>query len=191
MLFGTMVYGFINSAILALVAMGFNMTFGISGVANFAYGAIYIFSGFLTWILLNSLGVPYLLSVLLAVLCSSTLGLFMYYAVIVRVKGLALSEVMATFGTGDAKVTAGGIGEALITTFLGLMVAIPIIMVHGVLKSLARTRLGQVEGLALAMINGTTEIEKKPTEGVGERSSQSEDDEVDEDLADDILIEPA
>ncbi len=102
MLAGTLVYGFINSAVLALVALGFNLTFGISGVANFAYGALYIFSGFLTWILLNSLGLPYLLSVAAAILCSGLLGLVIYYVVILRVKGLALSEVMATFGLGLA-----------------------------------------------------------------------------------------
>ncbi|MFP4037212.1 MAG: branched-chain amino acid ABC transporter permease [Desulfobacteraceae bacterium] len=102
MLLGTLVYGFVNSSLLALVALGFNLTFGISGVANFAYGAIYIFAGFLTWILINSLGLPYLLSVVLAVLCSSLVGLLMYYIVILRVKGLALSEVMATFGLGLA-----------------------------------------------------------------------------------------
>jgi len=66
MLVGTLVYGFINSSILALLAMGFNLTFGISGVANFAYGAVYIFAGFLTWIGLNSFGFPYLVSVLLS-----------------------------------------------------------------------------------------------------------------------------
>jgi branched-chain amino acid transport system permease protein len=102
MLAGTLVYGFVNSAILALVALGFNLTFGISGVANFAYGALYIFSGFLTWILLNSLGLPYLVSVAAAILCSGLLGLIIYYVVILRVKGLALSEVMATFGLGLA-----------------------------------------------------------------------------------------
>ena len=102
MLLGTLVYGFINSAILALVAMGFNLTFGISGVANFAYGAIYIFAGFLSWILLNTLGIPYLLSVLGAVMCAALLGIVIYYVVILRVKGLALSEVMATFGLGLA-----------------------------------------------------------------------------------------
>ncbi len=102
MLLGTLVYGFVNSSLLALVALGFNLTFGISGVANFAYGAIYIFAGFLTWILLNSLGLPYLLSVGLAVFCSALLGLLMYYVIILRVKGLALSEVMATFGLGLA-----------------------------------------------------------------------------------------
>lgn len=102
MFLGTLVYGFINSTILALVALGFNLTFGISGVANFAYGALYIFSGFFTWILLNSLGLPYLVSVVSAVIVTGLLGLAMYYVVIIRVKGLPLSEVMATFGLGLA-----------------------------------------------------------------------------------------
>lgn len=102
MFLGSLVYGFINSSTLALLALGFNLTFGISGVANFAYGAIYIFAGFLSWMLLNSLGVPYLLAVVLSILSSSVLGLLIYYLVILRVKGLALSEVMATFGLGLA-----------------------------------------------------------------------------------------
>jgi branched-chain amino acid transport system permease protein len=97
-----LIYGFINSSILALVAMGFNMTFGISGIANFAYGAIYIFSGFLVWIFLNSLGLNYLVSIILAFLCAFILGYLMYKIVILRVRGLALSEVMATFGLGLA-----------------------------------------------------------------------------------------
>lgn len=102
MLLGTLIYGFVNSAILALLAMGFSLTFGISGVANFAYGAIYIFSGFLAWILLNSLGLPYLVCVLGAIFCAAVVGILAYYLIIVRVKGLALSEVMATFGLGLA-----------------------------------------------------------------------------------------
>ena len=102
MLLGTLTYGLINSCILALVALGFNLTFGISGVANFAYGAVYIISGFLTWILLNSLGFPYLLSVIISILCAGSVGLLMYYLIILRVKGLSLSEVMATFGLGLA-----------------------------------------------------------------------------------------
>ena len=34
MLTGTIIYAIINSAILALTAIGFNLTFGISGVAE-------------------------------------------------------------------------------------------------------------------------------------------------------------
>ena len=40
MFLGTVVYAVVNSVILALMAIGFNLTFGISGVANFAYGAL-------------------------------------------------------------------------------------------------------------------------------------------------------
>jgi len=102
MFIGSLIYGFINSSILALLAMGFNLTFGISGVANFAYGAIYILSGFLCWIFIHSLGLPYLVSVLLAILCAVVVGILIYYLIIMRVKGLSLSEVMATFGLGLA-----------------------------------------------------------------------------------------
>jgi len=102
MLVGTLIYGFVNSAILALLAMGFNLTFGISGVANFAYGAVYIFSGFSVWVILNTLALPYLVSVLIAILLAALMGLAIYYGVIMRIKGMPLSEVMATFGLGLA-----------------------------------------------------------------------------------------
>jgi branched-chain amino acid transport system permease protein len=102
MLLGTLIYGFVNSAILALLAMGFNLTFGISGVANFAYGAVYIFSGFSVWVILNSFALPYLISVLIAIVLAALMGLAIYYGVIMRIKGMPLSEVMATFGLGLA-----------------------------------------------------------------------------------------
>ena len=55
MFLGTVVYALVNSVILALMAIGFNLTFGISGIANFAYGSLYIFSAYTSWILLNLL----------------------------------------------------------------------------------------------------------------------------------------
>lgn len=98
----TLIYGFINSAILVLLAMGFNLTFGISGVANFAYGAIYILAGYLAWIFFHLLGVPYVAAVVLSVMVAGIIGAFMYRFIILRVRGLVLSEVMATFGIGLA-----------------------------------------------------------------------------------------
>jgi len=86
--------------ILALVAMGFNLTFGISGVANFAYGSLYIFAGFFTWILFNMLKIPYLFSVVLSVFCTACLGAMIYRFILLRVRGLSASEVIASFGIG-------------------------------------------------------------------------------------------
>jgi branched-chain amino acid transport system permease protein len=102
MLANTLVYGFVNSIILVLVALGFNLTFGISGVANFAYGALYIMGGLFTWIIFNSIGLPYLLSVLCSVVLTAAAGALMYRFILLRIRGMVLSEVIATFGIGLA-----------------------------------------------------------------------------------------
>ena len=102
MLAHTLVYGFVNSVILVLVALGFNLTFGISGVANFAYGALYIMSALLCWVFFNAIGLPYILAVLFAIAATAVAGALMYRFVLLRIRGMALSEVIATFGIGLA-----------------------------------------------------------------------------------------
>ena len=44
-------------------------------------------------------------------------------------------KAMALYGTGNAKAFSAGISEALITTAEGLIVAIPVLVIHGMLKS--------------------------------------------------------
>ncbi len=95
-----LIYGFINSVILALTALGFSLTFGISGVSNFSYGAMYIFAGFASWLLINKLALPFFVSAAIAVFLTALLGAAMYRFVLLRVRGLVISEVIATFGVG-------------------------------------------------------------------------------------------
>ena len=95
-----LVYGFINGVILALIALGFSITFGISRVANFAYGGFYILGGVLTWFFLMKLGLPYPLAAALAVLVVGAIGLLMYKVLLVRLRGLEMSEVITTFAVG-------------------------------------------------------------------------------------------
>ncbi len=102
MFLGTVVYAVINSVILALMAIGFNLTFGISGVANFAYGSLYVFSAYLSWMLLNWLGIPFFLAAVVSIAVTMILGALMYRFILLRVRGQALSEVIATFGIGLA-----------------------------------------------------------------------------------------
>jgi branched-chain amino acid transport system permease protein len=54
-----LVFGLFNSAILAISALGFSLTFGVSGIANFAYGAFFILGAFLCWGLSAYSGLPY------------------------------------------------------------------------------------------------------------------------------------
>lgn len=69
-------------------------------------------------------------------------------------------QAMALYGSGNQKNFTAGISEALITTAEGLIVAIPVLVVHGLLKSMVKAKFGAIEGSAIAIINGTTEREK-------------------------------
>ncbi len=102
MLTGTIVYAIINSVILMLMSIGFNLTFGISGISNFAYGALYILAAFVTYMLLQFVGLSYLVSALLSIVLTAILGALMYRFILMRVRGQVLSEVIATFGIGLA-----------------------------------------------------------------------------------------
>jgi len=100
MLPSIIIYGLVNSVILALTAIGFSLTFGISGVANFAYGGFYILSGFLVWMLLNYLKFPFILAIIVTIGVVGLLGFVTYWVILLRVRGIPLSEVIATFALG-------------------------------------------------------------------------------------------
>jgi branched-chain amino acid transport system permease protein len=100
----TLVYGLVNSVVLMLTALGFSLTFGLSGVANFAHGALYLLSGFTTWMLIHHLHLPYPVAALVAVTLVGLLGALIYRLVIMPVRGIALSEVISTFAVGVAIV---------------------------------------------------------------------------------------
>jgi branched-chain amino acid transport system permease protein len=97
-----LIYGVINSLSLTLMALGFTLVYGISRVPNFAHGALYVFAGFLTWIILNKLGIPYPIAILLALVLSAALGALVSEVVLVRIRGMEMSEVIATYALGVA-----------------------------------------------------------------------------------------
>ena len=54
-------------------------------------------------------------------------------------------QAMMIYGTGDPQLMAGGISEALVTTMLGLIAAIPLLILHSFCSSLARGVQGTLE----------------------------------------------
>lgn len=54
-------------------------------------------------------------------------------------------QAITLFGTGDPKLMAGGISQALVTTVLGLVVSIPLLLAHSVLTTRA-THLTKILG---------------------------------------------
>jgi len=63
-------------------------------------------------------------------------------------------QLITIFGTGDAKSLSSGISEALVTTAMGLCVAIPTLIFHGALSRMARRKLGLLEQISVAFVNG-------------------------------------
>lgn len=66
-------------------------------------------------------------------------------------------NVITVFGTGDPKLLAGGISEALITTEFGLIVAIPSLLLHALLSRRLKALLGEVEQISVSFLNGLPE----------------------------------
>jgi branched-chain amino acid transport system permease protein len=92
-----LIYGTINSVTLALYALGFALVYGVSRLPNFAHGALYVLSGFIAWSAVNTLGLPYLLSVVLAMLITALIGSAIYLLFLIRVRGMAISEIIASY----------------------------------------------------------------------------------------------
>jgi branched-chain amino acid transport system permease protein len=103
-LISTLVFGLVNSVVLMLTALGFSLTFGLSGVANFAHGGIYLLSGFLAWSLVHQLKLPFALAALATIVAAGALGALVYRFVLRPVRGIVLSEVISTFAVGVAVI---------------------------------------------------------------------------------------
>ena len=66
---------------------------------------------------------------------------------------IATFHVITLFGTGDPRLMAGGISEALITTMLGLCVAIPIMLAHTFLSRRVDHIVEDMEEKAVGLSN--------------------------------------
>ena len=95
-----LIYGTVNSVIFALVAVGFTLVYGVSRLPNFAHGALYVLVGFLTWSLVNDFKLFYPLAILISLGISALLGALIYRLVLKRLRGMATSEIIASFAVG-------------------------------------------------------------------------------------------
>lgn len=96
------IYGFINSINLTLMAIGFAVAYGVSRVPNFAHGALYVMCVCLTWLFFNRIGVNYGVAILMALGATTIGGVLIFQLILKRVRGMPFSEIMASFAVGMA-----------------------------------------------------------------------------------------
>ena len=66
---------------------------------------------------------------------------------------IATFQSITLFGTGNPAIMAGGISQALITTVLGLICAIPLLLVHNFLNDKAQGVLTVLEEQSLGLLS--------------------------------------
>ncbi len=88
----------------------------------------------------------------------STLGMLAAIAPLLGLLGTVTGmintfHVITYYGTGDPRMMSGGISEALVTTMLGLSVAIPIMFFHTLLNRRVEMEIGKMEEKAVSFVN--------------------------------------
>jgi len=77
--------------------------------------------------------------------------------------------LISVFGTGDARLLSGGISEALVTTEAGLIVAIPLLLLHAFLSRRVR---GITDGLETSAVAFTNALKSRGRSGDEEESQE-------------------
>jgi len=97
------IYGIINSITLSLISLGFTLVYSISRLPNFAHGALYITTGYITWLFINKFeGFPYPFAIFISITITCIIGALIYRFILIRIRGMEISEIIATYAIGLA-----------------------------------------------------------------------------------------
>jgi len=75
LILGQLLNGAIVGTLYGIVALGVSLTFGITGIVNFALGAFMMLGAYMTWFLTDGVGMPYPIAVVCAVAITALGGL--------------------------------------------------------------------------------------------------------------------
>ena len=68
-------------------------------------------------------------------------------------------QAITLFGTGDPKLMAGGISQALVTTVLGLLTAVPLLLFHSIVRDQSKALTQLLEEQATGLVAERAEDE--------------------------------
>ena len=102
--FTYLISGISLGSVYAIIALGYTMVYGIAKMLNFAHGDVIMVGGYICYIALNSLGLPAILAVLVAMIVCTVLG--------VVIEGLAYKPLRQA-GSLAVLITAIGVSYFL------------------------------------------------------------------------------
>jgi len=86
---------------------------------------------------------------------------------------IATFNAITVFGSGEPRLMAGGISEALLTTAAGLIIAIPILFIHSILSGRVEGLIADMERFSATLLNLVNKESSIQEETLPTRSPQS------------------
>ena len=99
-LVSTLVYGAALGSVLALLALGYSLVYGVGGIINLAHGAFYILTGYIVFWAYDSGIVPYPIAIILGLLIVPTIAAVSYLALIKPTQEHEVGVLIITFALG-------------------------------------------------------------------------------------------
>ena len=90
------IYGLLNGGVFCLLAVGFSVIFGVARIFNMAHTAFYMIAAYIIYFLAQSIGLNIALSVGLAAIATTLLGLLFYVVFIDRIREHETAVMMVT-----------------------------------------------------------------------------------------------
>ena len=110
--FQYLISGITQGSIYALVALGFTIVYAVTKIINFAQGEFVMLGGMLSFTLINAAGIPFVPSLILAVLSTAVVGAALYmFAIRTARKASVVSLIIITIG---ASIFIRGIARQLL-----------------------------------------------------------------------------
>ena len=81
MLYDFLLNGLVNGSLIAMVALGFSLVYNTTRIFHIAYAALYTLGGYLMFWLLESIGLPFLISLFVTISIVSIVSILMEYLV--------------------------------------------------------------------------------------------------------------
>ncbi|TAI67944.1 branched-chain amino acid ABC transporter permease [Bradyrhizobium sp. Leo170] len=98
LIIGQMLNGVIVGSLYGIIALGVTLTFGLTGIVNFALGAFMMLGAYTTWYFYDVLGLPYALAVLGAVCAVSVVGYVSDRALFQFTRGNLVNGLLVSIG---------------------------------------------------------------------------------------------
>ncbi len=96
------IYGAVQGAIYALLALGFSLVYGVGGILNLCHGAYYLvgsYGFYLTWLIMGGVN-GYYIGMLIGVIVAILAAMGSYFLIIKPLEGNEISILIGTFAIG-------------------------------------------------------------------------------------------